>query len=146
MRGIPFSNIELNSSKSMKIQFHIRGLNANADLRRWLEQSLERMESLISVTAAAVVLEHRRDEAPTFRAYVSLAVPGPDIHADARDHTLEAAWLKVTAGLRKQIEQRTSRQQIRSEAGRQRRTGPKVRRGFPSIHNRIFSPIFSGAH
>jgi ribosome-associated translation inhibitor RaiA len=130
----------------MKIQFHIRGLNANADLRRWLEQSLERMESLISVTAAAVVLEHRRDQAPAFRTYVSLAVPGPDIHDEARDHTLEAAWLKVVAGLQKQIEQRKSRQQIRSQAGRQRRKGPKVKRECPSIHHRVFSPIFSGAH
>ena len=100
----------LNFSKYMKIQFHIRGLNDNASLRRWLEQSLDRLESLISITAAAVVLEHRRDDAPAFRAFVSLAVPGPDIHAAACDHTVEAAWLKVLTALRKQIEQRKARQ------------------------------------
>ena len=100
----------LNFSKSMKTQFHIRGLNDNARLRRWLEQSLDRLESLISITAAAIVLEHRRDDAPAFRAFVSLAVPGPDIHAAACDHTVEAAWLKVLTALRKQIEQRKARQ------------------------------------
>lgn len=103
----------------MKTQFHIRGLNVNADLRRWLEQPLERLASLISITAAAVVLEYRRDAAPAFRAFASLAVPGPDIHAEARDHTLEAAWLKVTAALRKQIEQRKARQQPRLKGHRQ---------------------------
>ena len=103
----------------MKTQFHIRGLNANAGLRRWLEQSLERLESLISVTAAAIVLEHRRDDAPCFRAFVSLAVPGPDIHAEACDHTLEAAWLKVTTALRNQIERRKTRQQLWRKGNRQ---------------------------
>jgi ribosomal subunit interface protein len=97
----------------MKTQFHILGLNVNAGLRLWLEQPLERLERYIAVTSAAVVLEHRRDEAPAFRAFVSLAVPGPDIHAEARDHTLQAAWLKVTTNLRKQIEQRKSRQGAR---------------------------------
>ena len=97
----------------MNIQFHIRGLNDNSDLRRRLLQPLERLQSLISISAAAVVLEQRRDEAPSFRAFVSLAVPGPDIHAEARDHTLEAAWLKVITELRKQIEQRKARQGTR---------------------------------
>ena len=100
----------------MKIQFHILGLNLNASLRRWLEQPLERLQSLIPVTVAAVVLEHRRDDAPAFRAFVSLAVPGPDIHAEARDHTLEAAWLKVSTALRQQIERRKAGRQLRHKA------------------------------
>ena len=97
----------------MKIQFRIRGLNANASLRGWLEQQLERLHSLIPVSAADVVLEHQREATPGFRAQVHLAVPGPDIHADARDHTLEAAWLKVTKKMRKQIERRKARQEAK---------------------------------
>ncbi|MBI3850540.1 MAG: HPF/RaiA family ribosome-associated protein [Verrucomicrobia bacterium] len=97
----------------MKIQFHILGLNLNASSRHWLEQPLEGLQNLISVTAAAVVLEQRRGDAPAYRAFVSLAVPGPDIHAEARDHTLEAAWLKVTTALRQQIERRKTGQQLR---------------------------------
>ena len=103
----------------MKIQFHYRGLNVNARLRHWLEQPLEQFESLIAVTAAAVVLEHRQDDAPAFRAFALLAVPGPDIHAEARDHTLEATWLKVTSALRRQIERRKTRQQLRHRRNRQ---------------------------
>ena len=97
----------------MEIQFHIRGLNVNPGFRRRFEQTLEGLQRLISVSVAAVVLEHRRDDLPPFRAYACLAVPGPDIHADARDHTLEAAWLKVTTALRRQIVQRKSRQAAR---------------------------------
>ena len=77
------------------------------------------MQGLISVTAAAVVLEQRRNNAPAFRAFVSLAVPGPDIHAEARDDTLEAAWLKVITALRQQIEQRKTRQHLRHKGHRQ---------------------------
>ena len=97
----------------MKIQFHIRGLNDNASLRHWLERPLERLQELTSVSTAAVVLECERENAPAFRAFVLLAVPGPDIHSEARDHTLEAAWLKVITALRNQIEQRAARPEAR---------------------------------
>jgi ribosome-associated translation inhibitor RaiA len=103
----------------MKIQFHIRGLNLNPGFRRQFEQTFEGLQSLIAISDAAVVLEHRRDDALPFRAYISLAVPGPDIHAAARAHTLEAAWLKVTEGLRKQIERRQSRRRARAKSKRQ---------------------------
>lgn len=97
----------------MNIQFLIRGLNANASLRIRLEQQLEQLQNLIPVTTAEVVLEHQRDCAPSFHARVHLAVPGPDIHATARDHTLEAVWLKIVNNLSKQIERRKTRQQLR---------------------------------
>ena len=103
----------------MKVQFRIRGLNANANLRGWLEKQLERLHDLIPVSNAEVVLERQQDNAPAFRVHVHLAVPGPDIHAAARDHTLEAAWLKVTHILRKQIERRKIRQHHKLKSNRQ---------------------------
>ena len=115
----------------MKTQFHCRGLNLNARLRRWLEQPLEQFQSLISVTVAAVVLEHRQDDAPAFRAFALLAVPGPDIHAEARDHTLEAVWLKVTTALRQQIERRKTRQQLRRRRNRRHPLTPGRWSGAP---------------
>ena len=114
------------TKQPMKIQFRIRGLNANASLRVWLQQQLERLHSLIPVSTAEVVLECQRDNAPAFRARVHLAVPGPDIHAAARDHTLEAVWLKVAKNLRQQIERRKTRQQLRHKGHRQ--YPPTVRR------------------
>jgi ribosome-associated translation inhibitor RaiA len=103
----------------MEIQFYIRSLSINPAFRRRYELGLERLEGLIAIGAAAVVLEHQRDEALPFRAYVSLAVPGPDIHADARAHTLEAAWLRVTESPRKQMERRLGRRKAREKSRRQ---------------------------
>ena len=60
----------------MKIQFHIRGINITARARSSLKELLERLQSLIPITAAAVALEHSRDSGPAFRAFVLLAVPG----------------------------------------------------------------------
>ena len=103
----------------MKIQFHIRGINITARARNRLRESLERLQNRIPITAAAVVLEHCSENAPAFRAFILLAIPGPDIHAEARDHTLEAAWLKINAALRKQIEQRKAKQLARTKSIRQ---------------------------
>jgi ribosome-associated translation inhibitor RaiA len=103
----------------MKIQFHIHGLNMSASSRRWLEQALEQLRRRIPVKTAAVVLVHQREATPAFHAFVHLAVPGPDIHADVREHTLEAVWLKVTAALRRQVEQRESRRRARVKSKRQ---------------------------
>ena len=106
-----------------------------------MEHSLEQLRGLDAISDAAIVLEHQREAAPAFRAYVSLAVPGPDIHAEAHDHTLPAAWLKVTNGLRKQIEQRKSRHQARAHTAARGRNGPKTKRGFHRISCGMFSPV-----
>ena len=97
----------------MIVHFHIRGLTANAHSRQLLKQRLGLMHSLIPISVAVIVLEHRQGDSPPFRVFASLAVPGPDIHAEARDHTLSAAWLKVAAALREQIQQRKVRQELR---------------------------------
>lgn len=40
----------------------------------------------------------------------AVGCPGPDIHAEGRDHTLAAVWLKVTNSLHRQIQQRKNQQ------------------------------------
>ncbi len=112
--------VDFNRADSMKIQFHIRGLTISRKVRSYLGQPLERLQRLIPISRAAVILEHSWDNAPAFRAFVLLAVPGPDIHAEVRGHTLEAAWLKITAALRKQIEKRKAKQLARTRHVRSR--------------------------
>ena len=111
----------------MKIQLHTRGLNLRTSVHHRLEQSLQRLESFIPISAAALVLEYERHEAPAYRVFALLAIPGPDIHAEARDHTLEAACLKVATALRKQIEKRKARQEVRIRSNGHLRT-PAIRR------------------
>ena len=97
----------------MKIQYRLRGLSPRAVTDRPMDQHLEHLHRLIPISSAQVVLEHQRNAAPAFSASVDLAVPGPDIHAAARDHTLEAAVLKVARRLEEQIEARKNRQDLR---------------------------------
>ncbi len=97
----------------MIIQFRIRGLNATASLRAWLEQQLEGLHSLTPVSIADVRLERREGTSPAIQAYVHLAIAGPDIHATACDHTSQAVWLKVIKNLKRQIEGRKAKQEAR---------------------------------
>ena len=97
----------------MTVHFHIRGLSVNAHSKQWLEQSIGLLQTFIPISVAVIVLEHRRGDSPPYRTSVSLAVPGPDIHAGGRDHTLSAAWLKVISALREKIQQRNVRQETR---------------------------------
>jgi ribosome-associated translation inhibitor RaiA len=84
-----------------------------------LDRHLERLDLLIPISSAQVVLEHQRNATPPFCASVDLAVSGPDIHAAARDHTLEAAVLKVARRLEEQIIVRKGRQPRRLKGRKQ---------------------------
>ena len=105
--------------KRQNVQCHFLGLN---DHRRWREMmrpELARLQGLMLVHSAVVVLEHHWNGGPPFVARVHLAVPGPDIHIEARDHTLQAAWRKVCGSVEKEIERRKSRQTSRVKFKRQ---------------------------
>jgi ribosome-associated translation inhibitor RaiA len=106
----------------MTIQFHIRGMKDDERLRRQAEADLEELNGMLAVASAHVELQHEREVTPAYQAVAMLAVSGPDIHAAARDHTWPAAWQKVVARLREQIEQRRSRQTSRQK-------------GQPQIHS-----------
>ena len=97
----------------MRIEYQLRGLSPRAVADRPMDQHLEHLDRLIPISSAHVVLEHQQNAAPAFCASVDLAVPGPDIHAAARDHTLEAVVLKVARRLEEQVEARKNRQQLR---------------------------------
>lgn len=97
----------------MKIEYQLRGLNPRTIGDRPLDRHLELLDRFIPISTAQVVLEHQRNATPAFSASVELAVPGPDIHAAARDHTLEAVLLKVARRLEEKIGERKTRQKLR---------------------------------
>ena len=77
------------------------------------------------IDEAIVLLERRPDASPAFRVVVLLVTPGPDITAEAVDHTLRAAFGKALAGLEAQIGRRRHKQTVRKNEPA--RTGPPVR-------------------
>ena len=93
----------------MKILLRYCGLNARTAWRELVETKLRKLESLAAIASAQVTLEWRHEVKPGFRVLTLLEVPGPDVHAEARDHTLQAALLKVVKDLERQIRSRRSR-------------------------------------
>jgi ribosomal subunit interface protein len=93
----------------MKILLRYCGLNARASWRGLVEAQLKRLEGLAAIASARVTLERQHESRPGFRVLTLLEVPGPDVHAEARDHTLQAALLKVVKELERQIRSRRSR-------------------------------------
>jgi len=97
----------------MNLQVQLRGMPHSGGLDSLIEESLNALRQLIPISSAQVVLEQQRHNSPTYRVFAHLAVPGPDVHAVASDHTLLAAWRKLAGKLKKQFQQRASRQQLR---------------------------------
>ena len=108
----------------MKVVFHILGLEADEQVRHQLASELHDLNHLIPIAHAEISLARQLDSTPPFQAVVLLGVPGPDIHAAARDHTWRAAWIKVIARLREQMEDRQSRQQARHKSPRDLHIAP----------------------
>jgi len=104
---------ERQMKQNLKIQYRLRGLSLRPMADRPMDQHLKHLDQLMPISTAQVVLEHQSNATPAFCVFVHLAVPGPDIHAAARDHTLEAAVLKVARRLEEQVEARKGRQQLR---------------------------------
>jgi len=93
----------------MTIVMRFRGLNARASWRGLVEAQLKRLQSLAAIASAQVTLEWRNQVKPPFRVLTLLEVPGPDFHAEANDHTVQAALLKVVNNLERQMRLRRNR-------------------------------------
>jgi len=93
----------------MNIILRYRGLNARAIWQGLVETQLKRLQTLAEIASARVTLEWQHEVKPAFRVLALLEVPGPDFHAEASDHTLQAALLKVVRSLERQIRARKRR-------------------------------------
>ena len=109
-------------TETMNLEVHLRGMRNCGGLDLLIEESLNALRRLVPISAARVVLEQLHDATPPYRVFAHLAVPGPDIHAAAHDHTLLAAWRKLAGNLAKQFQRRATRQQLRLKGRGQCRT------------------------
>ena len=100
----------------MNLTLRYRGLNARAFWRGLVEAQLKRLQNLAAIASAQVTLERQHELKPAFRVLAFLEVPGPDFHAEARDHTLQAALLKVVNSLERQIRARKNHQADKARA------------------------------
>jgi ribosome-associated translation inhibitor RaiA len=93
----------------MNIILRYSGLNARAVWQGLVETQLRRLQTHAAIASAKVTLQWQHGVKPAFRVLALLEVPGPDFHAEASDHTLQAALLKVVGSLERQIRSRKKR-------------------------------------
>ena len=93
----------------MKLALRTVHVRSSVALEQEIERRITALNDLYPISAARVLLSRYRDSHPPFCAAVHLAVPGPDLHALAYEHTIAAALLKVERSLREQIALRLSR-------------------------------------
>jgi ribosome-associated translation inhibitor RaiA len=108
----------------MKVSVRFSNLNPRVSWQRLIEAQLSRLEAFGEIASARVRVEQYPEAHPTFRVTVFLEVPGPDFHAEAADHTLAAAILKVVAALERQMKSRKRQQVFRHKANGQLRACP----------------------
>ena len=102
----------VSEKNELKINLSYRGLNPRKIWRRLVEAQMRKLQDLAAILSARITLERQREVTPGFRVFVTLEVPGPDFHAEARDYTLQAALLKVIDNLRRQMQSRKNRQLV----------------------------------
>ncbi len=93
----------------MNIILRYRGLKPRLDWQGLVEAQIRKLQHLATIACARVHLEWQHEIKPAYRVLASLEVPGPDFHAEASDHTVQAALLKVVNNLERQIRLRTKR-------------------------------------
>ena len=71
-----------------------------------IKQRIESLGEALQIDEARVLVERRLEESPAFRVTAQLVTPGPDVMADAADHTLRAALGKLFGKLEAHINHR----------------------------------------
>jgi ribosomal subunit interface protein len=120
----------ISTPEAMSISVNYRGLNPRAFWRGLVETQLKRLRHLAAIASARVTLEWQQEVKPAFRVFAWLEVPGPDFHAEASDHTLQAALLKVVQNLERQIRSRKNRRADKHKTNMQLGLAPGRSFGF----------------
>ncbi|MCE9610391.1 MAG: HPF/RaiA family ribosome-associated protein [Chthoniobacter sp.] len=68
-----------------------------------IRQQIEILLPTLQIDEARIFVEHRHEASPAFRVTAHLVTPGPDVFAEAVDHTLRAALQKMIGQLETRI-------------------------------------------
>lgn len=80
--------------------------NPSPSLAATIRRQLDELGKSLRIDEAHVVVARRREASPPFRVAAHLVTPGPDVFAEADDHTLYAALRKAVAQLEDRIRHR----------------------------------------
>ncbi|MDB6074260.1 MAG: hypothetical protein JWO89_1900 [Verrucomicrobiaceae bacterium] len=98
----------------MKLTLTYHNVPSSRSTHSLVETLITSLLPSLKIDEAVVRLEQAHEASPAYRTHVHLVTPGPDVFAEAQDHTLLAAINKVVAGLKDKIAHRTQKRDRRS--------------------------------
>jgi ribosome-associated translation inhibitor RaiA len=103
----------------MKLVVRHSGISFTKGLDSIVRREIGALEPLRQIDQAMVHLTRDDEASPPFRVNVHLFTPGPDVFAEARDHTLAAALSKVMKQLAHEIKARAGKRLARMKSNLQ---------------------------
>ena len=95
-----------------------------------MKERLESLREALQIDEARVSIERRLEASPAFLVTARLVTPGPDVCAEAVDHTLRAALGKVLGKLEARIGHRHEKRARRIRSNLQQ---PAIHRAGPIV-------------
>lgn len=89
--------------RTMKLRIQHRHHQPSDSFTALVETELSALSSQMRIDEARVLVERHPEASPPFRISAHLITPGPDVTAEAADHTLRAALTKLVRSLREKI-------------------------------------------
>lgn len=120
------------TTTTMKLNLKHLSIRSSNALDAWVENQVLALGEARQIDEANIELAHHADVSPAYEAHVHLVTPGPDLFAEARDHTIRAAFEKVMTELRKGIATRAARPAARARTRRSAPASGRVRINSPT--------------
>jgi len=98
------------TTKIMILKLKHASIRSTDTLDSWVEKQILGLGGTRQIDEANIELIRQADASPAYKARVHLVTPGPDVFAEARDHTIRAAFQKVMKQLRTTITHRAAKQ------------------------------------
>lgn len=90
----------------MRLHLSHRNHAPSVSITDLVRKELEDLGTVLQIDEAKVHFARSLEQSPPFSISFHLVTPGPDLHAEATDHTFRAAALKAIAGLRAELGRR----------------------------------------
>ncbi len=111
----------------MKLMLKHFGIHPATGLRAIVHQKISLLAPMRQIDQAKVRITREDETSPAFCVQAHLVTPGPDVFAEARDHTLAAALGKAMKQLADGIKGRMRKRLTRSKSNLGVRRGPAAR-------------------
>lgn len=116
----------------MKLRIQHHNHQPSPSFTALISSQLESLQPALQIDEAHFRIERHLESSPPFRVTAHLVTPGPDIQAEAVDHTLHAALHKLVAELSARIDHRHQKRARRVRSNLQQ-PAPRTN-AFPIAH------------